>query len=385
MIAKKLNYGMADIYRMSTGTQDPWRPPWRQNTEYGDRKPPNRGIERPRSSQERQVTVADLGQAFSNRFNHEFETMVHAVEKICLKDTCFTFFLGTTIGEIEEDHWFSREIFFTKPVFEKGSRKQDYPVITYYEEYDGGTYVSTGYGMVIPFEKLFNGKNGAKGKYSVDKFLMQGFEAIALGFRDFYYVYFMELALNMEDQYIRYLKREKRKFRTIDEYLEFNEKILGILNSTERKDKKFERFPVEMLIKEIEKHVKNYNHTWGANGNKIGIVLDENIIHAERYKPHNHEYMYIGPKKGTFRNTDTLDEGEDIWETAKLKAVIFGLSRFKDAQNPNGICPLQKTIRYGYWCEMPDFEEVVHKDKTELYSSNHHDIKAIEPSTGIQG
>ena len=384
VIAQRFKYGVADWYKASLSMQDGWKPHWVQPTQYGDQKQPNRGIER-LASGERSKMVADLTQAFSNRYNHEFETIIKEVEKLCLKDTCFSFFFGTTVSPMQEDSWQIRYVRFDRPVFEKGTRKQDYPLITYYEEYDAGTYVTTGYGMSIPIGKLFKNGKGSAGKYSIDKFILAGFNALAMGFRDFYYIYFIELALNMENQYIRYLNRTKKKFETLDQYLEFEETIWGILNPDKRKDGNYKNYPVEHLIKETSDHIKNYNPTFGTSGSgRVGIALDHKIVHGERYKKYNLEDCFVGPKTGTFRNTETLDEGDDVWKTKKMnEAVIFGLGRFKDEKRPDGICPLKQKLRIGYWFEVPDYEDVIDKNSTHLYSSNHHDVQAIEAKTGL--
>lgn len=376
-IAKLLKYQAADWYKMTIGKQERWSPWWSQPTALGDQNIPNRGIESLMDG-EKSTLVADLSQAFGNRANHEFRTIIHEVEKICLKDTFFDFFCGTNITTLTEDTWFNKSIYFTKPFLEKGTRKQEYPIVTYYQEVEGGTYVSTGYGLSIPFESLFSNGAGAKGRYTIDKFIMAGFNAIALGFKDFLNVYFFELIHNMDNTHTKYLDQERKKYRDLDEYMEFNEKIWGILNPEDRVDKRYKTYPVERLIHLIENHIRHSgNHTFGQQGFKPGILLYEDIILDERYQKYNNKFCYVGPKKGTFRNVDTLDTGDDIWNTEKMGAVIFGHDKFKDDDHPTGFSPSYQMLRMGYGAKFPCYEEVYDKDHPERYSSNHHDIEGM--------
>jgi hypothetical protein len=374
-IMQKMNYSLGDLFQISQGGQGPtWTPWWRQPTAYGDITPPARGIDRLKPGA-RALTDMVLPQDFADRYNHEFETFIHSVYRICEKDTALSFFMGTTVDRLKETHWFRRDVHFTKPVFEKGTRKQDYPLITYHEEYDGGTYYSTGYGMAIPFDKLFKNGNGVKGKYAIDKFLVEGFSAIALGFRDFFYILFFELVLDMQNQHMRYINREQLKYDSLDEFKQFDNEIWGILNPEDRLDQNHNIYPVEHLIAAIKDHIKEYNHNFGSAGNKVGIVLDDKILHHERYQKYNYKYSYVGPKEGTLRNTDNLDMGDDIWKSHE--AVIFGLSRFKDQLRPKGVCPLKQTLKLGYYFQVPYYTEVIDRNRIGNYESKHHDVDAI--------
>lgn len=374
-IMKVLNYTLLDAYRMTKGEQPGWIPWWPCATAYGDTLPPNRGIERLEPGM-RSHTGMQLDQMFANRHNHMFKTMVHNVFRILQKNSALKFYCGDTVADAGEEEWVRRHIRFVKPILQMGTRKQNYQIVKYYEDYEAGTYVTTGYEMVIPFRKLFQNGNGAKGKYSIDKFLIQGFTAIAIGFKDFYYILFFEVMHSKEDPFLKYLEREQYKFDSLDDYLKYYETVFGIFNTEHRIDKEYKEYPFEHLIKLTTDRIRQYNTAWPQN-KSIGITVDDHLTHGERYKEYNNQYSKIGPKTGTFRNTDTLDEGEDIWKTEKKKATIFGLSKFKDLDNPEGFSPLQQMIRRAYFLPIPTWEEVIDKEHIERYEIKHHDVKCM--------
>jgi hypothetical protein len=311
-----------------------------------------------------------LPQAFANRENHLFKILVYSIFPLLEKDTALKFFLQSVVGDAMEEEWFNRDVYFDEVIMQAGSRKQDYPILTYQSEIKGGTYKSTGYGMAIPFMKLI--KNGTKGRYSIDRFLIEGMVKIALAFKMFLYHMFFENVYMIENQYLKSVKRTGKTFETFDDFVEFYESIFGILNVEGLKDNSF---PVEHLIQKARNLMKVYN---GGIEKKIGIILDEGIIFDERYKKYNSKFSYVGPKTGTFRNTDNLDEKDDVWKTNHWDATIFGINRFRSREKPNGFSPVSTTIEQCYWILFPSIEDIIDEEHYERYKIKHHDVKAID-------
>jgi hypothetical protein len=373
-VFKAMNYSIIDLYNISEGVQPNWSGESLVDTKYGEILPPSRGIEiRPDGS--RGLTDMILPQVFGDRKNHQFKTFLHAVTGICLKSSCINFYLEPTTKKIDETHWFRRDIWFDKPILHEGTRKQDYPMITYFDEIEGETYRSTGYSMAIEFKRLFG--NGIRGKYSIDKFIIGAVAAIAWGFADFFHMLFFLYVLDMDSEFYKHIKRIKKKYKTLDDYLRFDEEIWGILNTEHIINPSKGHFPVEKLLNKLKGRIRMYNDGFGKESTP-GITIPEEIVIDERYKTYNRINSFVGSKDGTFRNKDEEDEGDDIWKTKKMGgALIFGAGKFKDEKNPEGNSPLQQILKLGYFSKVPSYKDVIDEQHIEDYESRHHNISAI--------